>query len=218
MRIHKEGYGILLIVAIILVISGRIFQRILPNGKWTTYVLIFTSVLIFLFFLQFFRNPKRKVPNKKFKIISPADGKVVHVGNSFEKEVIQKESHKISIFMSPFNVHVNRYPADGEVIYVKHHPGKYLIAWHPKSSELNERCTTAIRTDSGDIIVVKQIAGILARRIINYARVGEKVKAGDELGFIKFGSRADIFWSFEIGEVKVKHGDRVKGGETILVS
>jgi phosphatidylserine decarboxylase len=184
------------------------------------YLIAFSVVVggaIFLFFLQFFRNPPRTLPQTPHKLLAPADGRVVYVGEAAEPEVLGTKALQISIFMSPFNVHVNRYPADGEVVYVKHHPGKYLVAWHPKSSELNERCTTAIRLTDGRIVVVRQIAGIVARRIVNYAQVGKKVKAGQEMGFIKFGSRADIFWSLDSGlDPKIKINDKVVGGETIL--
>lgn len=216
-RIHREGKTTLLNVAF-LVATFWLFMGFYTRGNGL--LMAFSLVLgggIFLFFLQFFRNPSRIVPQNSFQLLSPADGKVVQVEECEEPEVMGAKAVKISIFMSPFNVHVNRYPADGEVIYVKHHPGKYLVAWHPKSSELNERCTTALRLADGRVIVVRQIAGIVARRIVNYARVGEKVKAGQEMGFIKFGSRADIFWPLNPAiEPRVKVGDKVVGGESIL--
>lgn len=211
--IHREGRKTLLNVAF-LIITAWLFLWYYFEGKAMVMIpAVAAGLLLFLFFLQFFRNPVRRPPAAPFKILAPADGKVVVVGRHFEKEVLGSEAVQVSIFMSPFNVHVNRYPSDGEVIYVKYHPGKYLVAWHPKSSELNERCTTALRLSDGRVVVVRQIAGILARRIVNYAKVGDKVKAGEEMGFIKFGSRADIFWSKEASfEPMVKPGEKTIGG------
>lgn len=215
--IHREGKRTLLNISF-LVITFWLFTGFYSRGNTTVIALsIAAGCAVLLFFLQFFRNPSRTPPQKPFQILSPADGKIVYVGEAAEPEVLGTKALQISIFMSPFNVHVNRYPADGEVIYVKHHPGKYLVAWHPKSSELNERCTTAVRLSDGRIVVVRQIAGIVARRIVNYARVGEKVRAGQEMGFIKFGSRADIFWSLDAAfKPQVKPSDKVVGGESIL--
>ncbi|MCX7769279.1 MAG: phosphatidylserine decarboxylase family protein [Flavobacteriales bacterium] len=213
--IHKEGsktlwnVGLLCGLAILVVLIYR------PGNPETVGIVVTCSLAVFLFFLQFFRNPPRTVPQKNFRVLSPADGKIVFAGVTKETEVLKADVFKVSIFMSPFNVHVNRYPVSGEVVYVKHHPGRYLVALHPKSSELNERCTTAIRTDEGHLVVVRQIAGIVARRIVNYAVVGQRVTAGQEMGFIKFGSRTDVFWP-TTWKTKIDLGDYVKGAESIL--
>lgn len=213
--IHKEGsktlwnVGLLCLLAILFVLFYR------PGNLKAVGIVITSSLAVFLFFVQFFRNPPRTAPNKKFRVLSPADGKIVFTGTTKETEVLNSDAFQVSIFMSPFNVHVNRYPASGEVVYVKHHSGRYLVAWHPKSSQLNERCTTAIRTDEGHVVVVRQIAGIVARRIVNYAVVGQRVTAGQEMGFIKFGSRTDVFWPLS-WNVKVNPRQHVRGGESIL--
>lgn len=215
-RIHKEGWPTLINVGLLLGIINFTASYYLENALLKAFLAGF-SLVLGVFFLQFFRHPKRRAPGPPFGVLSPADGKVVFVGKVNEPEVLQAEAVQLSIFMSPFNVHVNRYPVTGEVLYVKHHPGRYLVAWHPKSSELNERCTTAILQEDGQVVVVRQIAGILARRIVNYARVGQRVQAGEEMGFIKFGSRADVFWiPRDDWEIAVKEGDAVKAKESVL--
>jgi phosphatidylserine decarboxylase len=164
-----------------------------------------------LLVLQFFRNPKRITPRNKNLLIAPVDGKVVIIEEVYEKEYFKDMRLQISIFMSPLNVHVTRYPMDGKVQFSKYHPGKYLVAWHPKSSELNERTTIVLKNDVFGEIIYRQIAGAVARRIVNYAKEGMEVKQGDDAGFIKFGSRVDLF--LPLGTpLSIKLNDIVKGG------
>jgi len=207
---HKEGYQIIIISLLItscLIIS---FEYSINNVE----LKFFLKLLCFIFFvliLQFFRNPKRKIePNDK-SILAPADGKIVIIKEVFEKEFYKEKRLQISIFMSPLNVHVTRYPVGGEIIFSKYHPGKYLFAWHPKSSELNERTTVVIKNKFFGNILYRQIAGALARRIVNYASEGMKIKQGRESGFIKFGSRLDIFLPLKT-KVNVSMNQTVKGG------
>tara|TARA_B100001175_G_C19368898_1_gene570752 strand:- start:406 stop:921 length:516 start_codon:yes stop_codon:yes gene_type:complete len=161
--------------------------------------------------LQFFRNPKRKTKINPNKIIAPVDGKVVIIKEVFEKEYFKRKKLQVSIFMSPINVHVTRYAISGKVVLSKYHPGKYLVAWHPKSSEKNERTTIVIKSEVFGEILYRQIAGALARRIINYAKIGQNVIQGDDAGFIKFGSRVDLFLPLKT-KIKVNLNDHVKGG------
>lgn len=210
--LHKEGSQTLLLMAVIL--GGVSFI----GWQWVPipYTLLFYafSIGFMIFFLQFFRNPRRKVPDLPDSLISPADGKVVVIEKVFEKRFFNKEMWQVSIFMSPFNVHVNRVPFDGKVILSKYHKGKYLVAFHPKSSELNESTTVVYEHGtSGQQVMVRQIAGAVARRIICYMKDGMEVKAGDEMGFIKFGSRADIFLPLE-ANIKVSLGDVCVGSIT----
>lgn len=171
--------------------------------------------LFFIMILQFFRSPARKTAVDNHHIISPADGKVVAIEKTFEDEYLHEERLQLSIFMSPVNVHVNWYPSGGKVSYVKYHPGKYLVAWHPKSSTDNERTTIVIKNPEYGEILVRQIAGAVARRIVTYSNEGEDVKQGNEMGFIKFGSRLDVFIPVD-AKVNVNLGDMVRGGESIL--
>ena len=173
-----------------------------------------STTLIFIFFLQFFRNPYINKNTDKNKIISPANGKVVFIGESHEDEFFDEKKIMISIFMSPFDVHINRYPISGKIKYYKYHKGKYLVAWHPKSSTKNERTTTVIENDNITVLV-RQIAGLVARRIINYAKVDSLVKQSDELGFIKFGSRADIFLPLDF-KPKINLNEKTIAGVTVL--
>ena len=210
-RIHREGYSFLSVLLILLLginIGGQFFSIIgfYPN------IILLVSVFIFLFFLQFFRNPKIKKTIDNSKVISPANGKVVNIEEVYEDEYFGKKKLLISIFMSPFDVHINRYPISGTVKYCQYHKGKYLVAWHPKSSILNERTTTVIENKKITLLV-RQIAGMVARRIVNYTKVKDKVKQSEELGFIKFGSRADIYLPLNFN-VTVKKGDKTVGGVT----
>ena len=212
---HKEGYQIIIIS--LLITSGLIIS--LEYSINNVELKFFFKLLCFIFFvliLQFFRNPKRKIkPNDK-SILAPADGKIVIIKEVFEKEFYKEKRLQISIFMSPFNVHVTRYPVGGEIIFSKYHPGKYLFAWHPKSSELNERTTVVIKNKFFGNILYRQIAGALARRIVNYASEGMKIKQGRESGFIKFGSRLDIFLPLKT-KVNVSMNQMVKGGISKIV-
>jgi phosphatidylserine decarboxylase len=165
--------------------------------------------------LQFFRNPKRTYIGGENCIIAPADGKVVVIEEVVENEYFKDKRRQISIFMSPLNVHVTRYPIGGEVLFSKYHPGKYLVAWHPKSSEENERTTIVVKNPFMGEILYRQIAGAVARRIVNYAKVGENVQQGTDAGFIKFGSRIDIFVPLDF-KIEVTLNQITKGGETII--
>jgi phosphatidylserine decarboxylase len=177
-------------------------------------------ILLLVFFvlvLQFFRDPKRNTLLNDDHIIAPADGKVVVIEDVEENEYFKEKRKQISIFMSPLNVHVTRYPVSGKVAYSKYHPGKYLVAWHPKSSEDNERTTIVVHNNSVGAILYRQIAGAVARRIVNYAKIDQQVIQGEDAGFIKFGSRIDIFVPLDMN-IKVELNQKTKGGETILAS
>ena len=172
------------------------------------------SLLALLFIISFFRSPKRSYTVAHHQVICPADGKVVVIEETIDPEYFHDKRLQVSIFMSPANVHINRIPMSGEVLYSKYHKGKYLVAWNPKSSTENERHSVVIKSDSA-IILVKQIAGAVAKRIVNYLQVGQNVEQGTEMGFIKFGSRVDVFLPLGT-EIKVELGQVVKGGRTIL--
>jgi len=212
MRIHREGRATLGLVALIGLLasglSGLIARRAFP---WVVGL----SLGVWGFFAQFFRNPTRHTPQLDHAIVSPADGTIVAIERVQEDEFFQSERLKISIYMSALNVHVNRVPCAGQVVYSRYHPGRYLVAFHPKASELNERNSIAIQAESGHEVLVRQIAGLLARRIVSYLATGQKVEAGQELGFIKFGSRCDVFLPPN-SEVSVALQDKVRGGETVL--
>lgn len=213
-RIHKEGTATLLFVmAALLIINGILFG-IFDLPVVLKAVLIIASLAFFLFIVSFFRNPDRKTVAKENEVIAPADGKVVVIEATMEPEYFHATRKQISIFMSPANVHVNRNPISGKVKYVKHHHGKYLVAWHPKSSTENERTTVVVGNQRFDLLM-RQIAGILARRIVNYLAVEDNVKQGEEFGFIKFGSRVDLFLPLN-AEVAVTLNQDVKGGETVI--
>ena len=212
---HKEGYQI--IVISLLITSSLIISFEYSINKVEIKLLL--KLLCFIFFvliLQFFRNPKRNVKLNDKSILAPADGKIVIIKEVFEKEFYKEKRLQVSIFMSPFNVHVTRYPVGGEIIFSKYHPGKYLFAWHPKSSELNERTSVVIKNKVFGNILYRQIAGALARRIVNYASEGSKIKQGEESGFIKFGSRLDIFLPLKT-KVNVSMDQMVKGGVSRIV-
>ncbi|HUS87581.1 MAG TPA: phosphatidylserine decarboxylase family protein [Bacteroidales bacterium] len=193
MSIHKEGYKILLFGFITIIIVNIIAQFILPGNTLGKLIILFVTLILYVFLLFFFRLPRRYLQPDDQLVYSPADGKVVVIENTYEGEYFKEERMQVSIFMSPVNMHSNRYPVSGRIKYVKYHPGKYLVAWHPKSSELNERSTVVIETENNIEILVRQVAGAIARRIVTYSKEGEVVKQGDELGFIKLGSRVDLF-------------------------
>jgi phosphatidylserine decarboxylase len=181
------------------------------------YFIISISFILFFFVLQFFRNPIVKIPYNDKHILAPADGKVVVVEKTIEQECLKDERIQISIFMSPVNVHVSRSPASGKIKYFKYHPGKYLVAWHPKSSILNERTTMLLTLKDGLDIVVRQIAGIMARRIKYYVQEGDNLEQGAEFGFIRFGSRLDVFLPTN-ADVLVKPGMVTRAGKTVLAA
>jgi phosphatidylserine decarboxylase len=215
MAIHKEGYKILAVGLIVLIIINVITGIVWSDNslvKWTFAIL---TVLLYVFILFFFRLPARNLEPDPGLIYAPADGKVVVIEETVEKEYFKDTRLQISIFMSPFNMHSNRYPVSGYIKYVNYHPGHYMVAWHPKSSELNERSSVVIETEKGTEILIRQIAGAVARRIVTYAKKDQAVIQGDELGFIKFGSRVDIF--LPVGtEVEVPILQQVKANKSII--
>jgi phosphatidylserine decarboxylase len=214
MRIHKEGIIIILVFFLVISSFNLLIYWVIKN-TWIQSLLIIASVAFLLMVVWFFRNPDRSVIPDDSLVLSAADGKVVVIEEVMEKEYFKDRRIQVSIFMSPLNVHANRYPISGLVTYYKYHPGKYLVAWHPKSSELNERSTIVIKDSHGKMILVRQIAGAVARRIVSYTCEGKQVVQGDELGFIKFGSRVDMF--FPIGtKIRVKIGDVVAGNRTVV--
>ncbi len=214
MSIHREGRT-WLIVSFILWIGVSTILYLLHAPAIIIAIMSGLLGLVFLILLQFFRVPHRIPKTGDDIILCPADGKVVVIEKTIESEYLKEEVIQISVFMSPFNVHKNWYPVSGEVEYYQYHPGKYLVAWHPKSSIENERSTTVIRRKDGKKILVRQIAGILARKICSYVKVNTQVNQGDELGFIKFGSRIDLFLPLE-ADIKVSLNQSVKGSETII--
>ncbi|QES90064.1 phosphatidylserine decarboxylase family protein [Rhizosphaericola mali] len=213
MIIHKEGYPSIIIAAVILGIAAVIFKSFLPHEL--AIILTILLAVVVLFVVSFFRIPNRKLSEGNNQIICPADGKVVVMEEIVDEEYYHEKRIQVSIFMSPANVHVNRYPVDGKVLYSKYHPGKFLVAWHPKSSTDNERHSVVIETPGKGTLLVKQIAGALARRIKNYAVVGADVKQTNELGFIKFGSRVDVLLPLN-AKIKVNLEQKVQGGVTVL--
>ena len=211
---HKEGHKIILLFLSITIIDILIVEYFIENSTLKIFIQII-SLLILVLILQFFRNPKRNTIISDDKILSPVDGKVVIIKKVFEKEYFKDERLQISVFMSPINVHVTRYPSSGEIVFSKYHPGDYLVAWHPKSSEKNERTTIVLKTKTFGEILYRQIAGALARRIVNYAKVGANAIQGEDAGFIKFGSRVDLFLPLD-SKLKVKLNQKVIGGETVI--
>ena len=215
-RIHKEGRATLLIAGVVLCIVNLLLYQLFDMPAWLTAGFVIISVAFYLFLISFFRNPLRHTLADANAVIAPADGKVVVIEETIETEYFNAPRRQLSIFMSPANVHVNRNPISGMVKYNKYHPGKFLVAWHPKSSAENERTTIVIANDRTELLM-RQIAGILARRIVNYLQEGDAVQQGAEFGFIKFGSRVDLFLPPD-AIVNVKLDQDVRGGETILAT
>ena len=213
MKIHKEGYVIILITILILIGINLGVHHLTPPPF--LYFSIPASLIFLYLIVQFFRVPKRIVSVSEGKVICPADGKVVVIEETTETEYLKDKRIQVSIFMSPLNVHVNWYPVSGLVKYFKYHPGKYLVAWHPKSSTDNERTTVVVETASGIPVLFRQIAGAVARRIVCYAKENDAAEQGTEFGFIKFGSRVDVFLPLG-SEIKVNIDDKVQGSQTIL--
>ena len=215
MKVHKEGYKTIFITLTLAIIFSIIALDIFDYTMWA-WVAVALFIGFTIFILSFFRVPVRVANGSGTLVSAPADGKVVIVEELEEPEYFKGKRLQLSIFMSPFNVHVNRYPMSGTVKYVKYHEGLYLVAWHPKSSTDNERSTVVVENEKGTILF-RQIAGALARRIVYYAKEGDKAEQGKEFGFIKFGSRVDIF--LPIGtKVNVKLDEVVRGGETVIAS
>ncbi len=213
MKLHREGFKIIFITLLVLTLINFPLEMFFM-GEWYTDTVLVLSVIFFILIVQFFRDPHRETPVGDDLIIAPADGKVVVIEEVDEPEYLKTKCRQISIFMSPVNVHVNRYPTSGKVLYEKYHPGKYLVAWHPKSSTENERTTVVVEHPKGQVLF-RQIAGALAKRIVNYAKVGHVAKAGAEYGFIKFGSRVDIYLPLEC-EINVELNQKTVGGETVI--
>ncbi len=216
MTIHKEGYASLIITVLFLVALNIAADHFLNQQYQSIQIgVIIFSGLFFLTILQFFRHPSRKIVRNDKVILCPADGKVVVIEPTEETEFLKDKRIQVSIFMSPINVHVNRYPVSGEITFEKYHPGLYLVAWHPKSSTENERTTVVIKNSANVSILMRQIAGALARRIVCYPKKGWMVKQGEEMGFIKFGSRVDLFLPLD-AKIKVNLEQKVVGGKTII--
>lgn len=215
MKIHKEGRNIILWTGLGLALVGLVVS-LCCHYRWLISLCWALCLIMWGLVVCFFRMPKRQYPeHTEGSVVAPADGTIVDISKVKDPEYFDDERIRISIFMSPANVHVNRYPMDGAIVYRKYHPGRYLVAWHPKSSTLNERNTVVLRTAGGAEILVRQIAGAVARRIVSYAKVGEQVLRGQELGFIKFGSRVDIFLPLT-AEIKVEMEERVRSGISLL--
>ncbi|WP_299435783.1 phosphatidylserine decarboxylase family protein [uncultured Maribacter sp.] len=213
---HKEGQTIILItffIISILILSAQFYVTPL----WLRWGIQVIAIAILILILQFFRNPKRVALKSFDEILAPVDGKVVVIEEVEENEYFKGKRKQVSIFMSPLNVHVTRYAASGSIKFSKYHPGKYLVAWHPKASEENERTTVVINTPKFGDILYRQIAGALARRIVNYAEKGDSVQQGDDAGFIKFGSRVDLFLPLDCA-ITVKLNQKVKGAKTCIAS
>lgn len=211
---HKEGHKIIFLTFVFVVGCSLLADNFIPLTWLRTLVLIVLLAFLILI-LQFFRNPKRLTVLNNKHVVSPVDGKVVVIEEVFEKEYFNEKRLQVSVFMSPINVHVTRYPIGGNVIFSKYHPGKFLVAWHPKASEENERTTVVVENDTYGKVLHRQIAGALAKRIVNYAKVNDQAIQGGESGFIKFGSRVDLFLPLDT-KIKVSLNQVVKGGESII--
>ncbi len=214
-RIHHEGYRIIMIAALFLALLNLFTVYVSGTGGILFWSLFIASILVMIFLLRFFRKPVREIIHEEGTVYSPADGTVVAIEETEEEEYFHTKRTQVSVFMSVWDVHMNWYPAAGTIRYYKYHPGKYLVARHPKSSVLNERTTVVLETQGKEEILFRQIAGFVARRVVCYAREKQMVRSGDELGFIKFGSRVDIFLPPGIA-IPLKIGQKVKGNVTPL--
>jgi phosphatidylserine decarboxylase len=213
---HKEGFTIIIVSFVLIAVSALLLEQFV-SIKWLRITLQFILLIFLVLVLQFFRNPDRPSLALQDAVVSPVDGKVVIVKEVEEPEYFKGKRLQVSIFMSPLNVHVTRYPVSGTVVFSKYHPGKYLVAWHPKSSTLNERTTIVVDNPAYGEVLYRQIAGAVARRIVNYAKEGQSVTQGTDAGFIKFGSRVDVFLPIKT-PVLVEEGQVIKGGVTIIAS
>lgn len=217
MTIHREGYTILFVLLVVLFGINWAISYFFPGGDLIQSLVLGGSLAFYILILQFFRNPIFTVEKNENNIIAPADGKVVVIEETEETEFLKDRRKQISIFMSPVNVHVNRMPVGGVIKYFKYHKGKYLVAWHPKSSTENERTTVVAEMKNGTQILFRQIAGALAKRIKWYVKEGQPMDQGSEFGFIKFGSRVDVFLPLD-AKVMVKPGDKTTGGKTVIAT
>lgn len=213
---HKEGFTIIIVSFVLIAVTAMLTEQFI-GLKWLRITLQIALLVLLVLILQFFRNPDRPLLALEDAVVSPVDGRVVIVKEVEEPEYFKGRRLQVSIFMSPLNVHVTRYPVSGEVVFSKYHPGKYLVAWHPKSSTLNERTTIVVDNPTYGEVLYRQIAGAVAKRIVNYAEEGQTVTQGTDAGFIKFGSRVDVFLPVETS-VLVKEGQVVKGGVTLITS
>lgn len=211
---HKEGHKTIFFSLLILVISLFLIDYFVTL-EWLRKGLMLLFLGLFLLILQFFRNPKRPGQLHEHHVLSPVDGKVVVIEEVLEKEFFNEKRLQVSIFMSPINVHVTRYPVGGKVVFSKYHPGKFLVAWHPKASEENERTSVVVENSIFGNVLHRQIAGAMAKRIVNYAKIDETVNQGADSGFIKFGSRVDVFLPLD-SKIKVSLNQKVKGGISII--
>jgi len=215
MKFHKEGYTSMALTILVIFVLNAVVQFYFPSAHFVKWVIYILSGVLFLIILQFFRSPNIHIELNEKNVLCPADGKVVVIEETEESEFLKDKRIQVSVFMSPINVHVNRNPIGGVVSYFKYHKGKYLVAWHPKSSTENERTTIAIQNKNGVTILFRQIAGALARRIVWYVKEGDQVDQGAQFGFIKFGSRVDVFLPLGT-KINVEIGEVVKGGRTVL--
>ncbi len=213
MTIHREGRVLLFWLLLILVAGNYLLYYFMPDSRLAINISLIGSAVLYLIILQFFRNPIFKLPSDESLVYAPADGKVVVIEEVFEGEYLQENRNQISIFMSPVNVHVNRSPIKGTVEYFQYHAGKYLVAWHPKSSTENERTTMVIKNPTGTRLLVRQVAGALARRIKWYVEPGSQLEQGGEFGFIKFGSRVDVLLPLD-AEILVSMDQITKSART----
>lgn len=211
---HREGHRIILITLLSCIVLSLIVDKFV-HIIFLKNIMLVAILVVLVLILQFFRNPKRNFILSNTEVLASVDGKVVVIEEVYEPEFFKDKRLQVSIFMSPINVHVTRYPVGGKVIYSKYHPGKYLVAWHPKSSEENERTTVVVDNPTFGPILFRQVAGAMARRIVNYAKVGDQATQAADSGFIKFGSRVDIYLPLDV-TVQVDLNQKVKGGVTIL--
>ncbi|MDO7170706.1 phosphatidylserine decarboxylase family protein [Mariniflexile sp. AS56] len=211
---HKEGHKIIFLAFVFVVGCSLLADNFIPLA-WLRIIVLVLLLGFLIIILQFFRNPKRHTTLNDKQVVSPVDGKVVVIEEVFEKEYFNEKRLQVSVFMSPINVHVTRYPISGNVIFSKYHPGKFLVAWHPKASEENERTTVVVENEAYGKVLHRQIAGALAKRIVNYAKINDKAIQGGESGFIKFGSRVDLFLPLGT-KIKVQLNQKVRGGESII--
>ncbi|MBT8289106.1 MAG: phosphatidylserine decarboxylase family protein [Bacteroidia bacterium] len=211
---HKEGHKIIFASLVIVVAVFFLIDEFI-DLRWLEITLQLTFLILFILILQFFRNPNRHINADDKHVLAPVDGKVVVIEEVEENEIFQDKRIQVSVFMSPLNVHVTRYPIGGKISFSKYHPGKYLVAWHPKASEENERTTVVVENNTFGKVLYRQIAGALAKRIVNYARQDNIVGQGTDSGFIKFGSRVDLFLPLDC-TIKVELNEKVRGGETVI--
>jgi phosphatidylserine decarboxylase len=215
MTIHKEGRTLLFVLLIAFFALNWAVMRYMPQALAIQNIVIAGSIIFYLIILQFFRNPLFEITKNDKQVLAPADGKVVVIEETEETEYLKSKRRQISIFMSPVNVHVNRMPVAGTISYYRYHAGKYLVAWHPKSSTENERTTVVAKMKNGTEVLFRQIAGALARRIKCYVKEGQPLTQGEEFGFIKFGSRVDVYLPLD-AKITVNIGDITKGGRTVI--